>query len=101
MKTKTKAKIQPIRVHVTAKDIREGQRGNPSQCPIARAVQRKFKTKNVTVLSGSTRVQCGGLVGLYDHPLEARKFVFDFDVGWSGLDKLKPFKFTLIERPVE
>ena len=62
-------------------------------CPIALAVKRKFRRKNVTVGVGTLFFTRDDNNKLYDLPAAARKFVYQFDRG----QKVAPLTFEVIE----
>lgn len=77
-----------LHVEVTEDDIRQGERGVCSYCPIALAVKRCAATDDVTV----PWPYCS--VGDYEAwlPPVARRFIADFDRGVSAVE---PIAFDL------
>jgi len=77
------------RIHVTQRDIDEGEPGSPESCPIARAIKRKLKTNNVRV---------GGYTATIEYerhhlPDEATNFIELFDD--DRAEDVEPFVFVL------
>lgn len=75
------------RIHVTQRDIDEGEPENPNACPIARAITRKFKAENAYVTASAATIDGS----YYPLPVEASDFVNDFDAGYD----VEPFVFVL------
>ena len=77
----------PMKVRVTARDIKRGMKGDIDNCPIALALRRHKGMEDAEVggLASVRRLAVGSL------PLEAVKFVGDFDAG----KRVKPFEFEL------
>ena len=87
----------PIRIEVTADDIREGRRGEPCRCAIAIAAER---TLGYPVSVGLTKIERKGTweaAGLL--PDEVSAWIDRFDRG----HKVEPMAFELIplEEPCE
>lgn len=94
-----------VRVRVLRSDITEGATGNPTDCPIARALKRLVRPALMPDV-------CIALVGLYRRdredpyshrfgavllPTEARVFIRQFDATETKAARkaLKPFAFSL------
>lgn len=80
--------MRTLRVSVTAKDIREGNRQSCSRCPVALAVRRHMHGVRVT----SEFLFTDG----HDHPTAelptaAKVFVHKFDTG----SRVEPFRFRI------
>lgn len=80
--------MKPIRVNVTARDCKLGKKGSACECPIARALSRKFKTFVAVTKEFANVGPAGPTIGL-DEALGA--LVVRFDQG----NGMKPFKFTV------
>jgi sulfatase maturation enzyme AslB (radical SAM superfamily) len=82
MKTKT--------ICVTEENIRKGRRRSGRSCPVALAIRRAFKTKNVNV---------GFLVTVgkmnYTYPRKVDEFICKFD----NEKTVNPMSFVLKEEP--
>ena len=80
-----------VTINVTQRDIDRGRDCHCTECPIALAAKRKFRSRSVEVFDDFIRI--GGDFG-YKLPVEARIFVsaFDFD---RKSPNVKPFRFTL------
>lgn len=90
-----------IRIHVTQKDIREGECMQPSRCAVARAINRKLKTNLIASVAGMVKIRDINnhrLVCALWLPDSMVKFVSRFDAKEDNPDKvsdLKPTNFTL------
>jgi hypothetical protein len=78
-----------IKIEVTQEDIDNGFRASSLGCPIARAVNRVFKTNNAAVLDLVLSVNNRG----WHMPEVATEFVHNFDAG----KPVKPFVLELAE----
>lgn len=85
----SKDKVGGTLVRVTKKDIKsaKGFLCNSFGCPIARALQRRFNDKEVSVGPRSATVQGR----IYDLPDSARQFISKFDTSRA----VQPFSFRL------
>ncbi len=77
-----------FRLYVSKKDIKNGERGEATSCPIALALKRKFKTENVSV-GGSDDITINNI--LFTDGQRVSEFVRDFD---NGAD-VSPTRLTL------
>lgn len=77
-------------ITVTRLDILLGFQGSPCNCPIAKAVERVVGVKPLIT---TTHANIGKR--RYPLPLEARRFINEFDV--HGKNVCSPFTFTLNE----
>jgi hypothetical protein len=84
-----------VKINVTTRDIKLGQRGHYAACPVALACRRHRRMGRTWVLSD--HVSCAG----YPHaahldtvplPTAARDFIANFDAGLA----VAPFRFTLV-----
>ena len=91
MKKLTKA-LARVKIEITANDIRLGKRGQPTSCPIARAIKRELGDHPKVGGSGSFSIMLGGEYQRYSAPDKAGKFVYRFDT--DGKDAVKPFSFV-------
>lgn len=81
-----------MKINVTAKDIRMGIRGNCLKCPIAIALKRAFKAKEVTVTTITFLVdRLKFRIHELDDDSNIVSFIEDFDQGVP----VKPFSFEL------
>lgn len=77
-------------IHVTQDDITEAIRGSCCHCPIARAVQRRFRASAIVFSMAFAITQPRKKVGIgCDIPREATDFIERFDRGES----VSPFSF--------
>jgi hypothetical protein len=74
-------------IRVTPQDIREGERKDCHYCPIARAMNRAFRNKNIQVVGPGVWIK-GKLLRLPDPAMD---FILRFDKGWP----VKPFSFLV------
>ena len=77
-----------IKIYVTRKDIRLGQRYSHINCPIARAIKRRTK-ESYSVHRYFVSRSINDLT--YNLPDEASKFIESFD----SKENVKPFKFDI------
>jgi hypothetical protein len=87
-----------ISVEVTEHDIRHGKRGDPCQCPVARAIRRAIGQPEAHVIVGVYAVEAAGCaIGEGDDaqvfvlPVRAARWVQQFDLG----DPVEPIAFEL------
>jgi len=80
-----------MKITVTAEDIRLGKQFSSSRCPIALAMLRCTRKKQVSIGSLSYRAGAGTGALLGKLPAKARKFVTAFDSD----QPVKPFSFLL------
>lgn len=78
-----------VMVHVTSKDIENGEQGIPSTCAIDQSLMRQFGETNVSV-HGSNDIKIDGFTA---EPVtkNVQKFIDMFDEG----KKVKPFSFKI------
>lgn len=79
-----------FRLHVTEKDIKEGERKNCHRCPISRALNRKFPNADVAV--GTFRFRLNDT--WYTMPESAKWFISKFDSGYIGSELLPIHKYS-------
>lgn len=83
-------------INVTANDIKKGEAGECSKCPVTLAVHRVFKSASCVETfpshAGVYFVKEGVLKKSFDAdmPCKVATFIGKFDAG----DKVKPFTFT-------
>jgi hypothetical protein len=82
--------IMKVKVKVTAGDIKRGIPEDECKCPIARALKRTFKTRDVEVHA----FKCYVDGRIYDLPSFARTFIYRFDMGDRDVAG-QPFEFEL------
>ena len=88
-----------MKIHVTARDIKEGCRGKVSLCPVARAIQRRLDLIWTAYVTGTrVRISRSGCNRSVNLPHAVSKFVSKFDT--EGRRWVKPFTFVL-EIPAE
>lgn len=85
-----------IQFHVTALDIKTGQRRDCFSCPVAKAMLRKLKKMfpQVKLTVGNGLVEIFSEYKLYrviKLPVKAQTFIHNFD----RCQSVKPFKFEL------
>jgi len=80
-----------IKIRVSAKDIKNGERDNCSNCPVALAVRRVFDADETIEVDGEEILIMSSPYCDISLPPIVRKFVSDFDAGM----KVKPFTFYL------
>ena len=76
-----------LTVNVTKQDIKAGIRCNIGRCPIARAVRRASRRRDVAVSGRDVEIRRQA----FRLPVLARNFVLNFDNG----DRVAPITFTL------
>ncbi len=78
-----------MKIEVTQEDIRNGQRGNPCECPIAIACHRAFPDASYV------RIQSIAFIDDRDYamPEESHDFMRKFDL--QGPSAVSPFTFDL------
>lgn len=77
-----------MKIKVLQKDINLGEKGNGCNCPIARALNRKFKKHFRVTPTSISNIHSRYLCSL---PTAAQKFIHKFDNG----RKVKPFQFEI------
>ena len=84
--------MKNIHVEVTQRDIDTAHKENISRnCPIARAIQRVFTSRDVTVGLEIVRVEQGSDIRTYRLPAEAIRFRDRYDHDKA----VKPLMFTM------
>jgi hypothetical protein len=78
-----------VTITVTAEDIKQASRNDPTACPIARAMQRLFGGRPVSVGTTVASVIYPDREDIYRLPPEARRFVTRFD----AKRRVKPITF--------
>ena len=83
-----------MRIRVTRRDNEEGVQGNSFHCPVARAVRRALRAREVWVreIIIVTRV---GAKETYVTPSPVLDFIEQFDSAVLEFESPKPFGFTL------
>jgi hypothetical protein len=83
-----------LKINVTRRDIKLGERGHYAACPVARACRRHKPTARAWVLGNSISVAASPTAHLGTAPLpdEVRAFIANFDRG----EPVRPFRFTLV-----
>ena len=97
------SKADSLTLHVTAKDIREGERMDPKRCPLSRAARRAIKRTmpelegdlDVTVLVGiEANTQIGSVIydiGFWHTSNAVKDWIREFDGGFD----VKPRTFIV------
>lgn len=84
-----------MKINVTKADIRNGEIGSFSSCPVGLAIRRATKQKFVKVgreyISFGKNTQSNIDYKTYKTPNKVARFIATFDAE----DKVKPFSFTL------
>ena len=83
-----------MRIRVTRRDIQEGVQGNSFHCPVARAVRRALRAREVWVRE-IIIVTRAGAKETYVTPSAALDFIEQFDSAVLEFESPKPFSFTL------
>jgi len=83
-----------MRIRVTRRDIAEGVQGNSFHCPVARAVRRALRAREVWVCE-IIIVTKAGTKETYVTPLEVLDFIEHFDCAMLEFESVRPFSFTL------
>ncbi len=81
--------MEKVRIKVNARDIKLGNPGKATTCPIARAIRRKNKNWDIVVGVNLIYINCKSKT--VSNPDKVFKWVKDFDV----YRPVKPFSFTL------
>ncbi len=76
-----------MKIHVTARDIRNGIPNTTQKCPIARAIRRRVLWRKNVIVGASARIS----TKYYILPPIAKKFIKKFDNTREG----EPFQFEL------
>lgn len=89
-------KKREMRVCVTARDIREGKKGDGDSCPVARALRRALKRNGgyeaCSMAIRTAHVKRKGEYKMVQVPEKVSAFIRSFDRSRRGA---KPFTFTL------
>jgi len=97
----SKAKPRPVRVRVTAADIRSGEAGDCLRCAAALALQRATGDPEANVYERDWAVWIDAHGRTTLAPAEVRKFVWEYDAlgrregGAAVLPGVAPFAFKL------
>ena len=90
-----KTNSKKVTVEVTERDIRRGITADPRSCPIALALKRATRKKNVAVFNEDADLRNNDRDWLTEWsakmPRRATRFVDQFDKGYT----VKPIKFNL------
>ena len=83
-----------MQIRVTRRDIEEGVQGNSFHCPVALAVRRALRAREVWVreIIIVTRARAKET---YVTPSAVLDFIEQFDSAVPEFESLKPFSFTL------
>ena len=81
-----------LKLQVTEDDIRLGKRGDPCNCPVARALKRQTRLPVHVDAAGAVRLGKAGPL-LYSPSVRTERFVDAFDV--FGRDSVKPLTLSL------
>ena len=81
-----------MKINVTAEDILAGLRHNCSKCPIAIALKRAFKVKNVIVNTVAFWVEC---LEFRIHELDDDSNIISFIHDFDHAKPVKPFSFEI------
>lgn len=79
-----------VKIEITKSDIKKGKKQQIDSCPIALAIKRKLKARNICVSDG-VAFNLEGNEYWVDLPNKASYFIDNFD---DGL-KVKPFSFIM------
>lgn len=90
---------------VTKKDIENGLRCNPRNCPINHSMTRRLKGKTFDIYVGGSKIRIvwgdvfdSSNIRDYDLPSNAINFINNFDSPYPQLNSLiKPFSFGIPE----
>ena len=91
-----KASSPSITIKVTKEDIRKGKPGIASSCPIAKALRRATRAREVVVGLSTCKWKKKGVWFSYSVLGEVQNFIGAFDGGW----RVKPFSFEMHENLV-
>ena len=83
-----------MHIRVTRRDIEEGIQGNSLHCPVARAVRRALRAREVWVREIIIVAKADGKE-TYVTPSEVLDFVERFDSAVLEFESPRPFTFTL------
>ena len=83
-----------MRIRVTRRDISEGIQGSSFHCPVARAVRRALRAREVWVRE-IIIVTRAGAKETYVTPSAVLDFIERFDSAVLEFESPKPFSFTL------
>lgn len=83
-----------MKIEVTAEHIRDGERSQPSLCPVALALRQRFGCDCHVGSHTAVWVEAGGRF-VVDLPESATKFVNEFDAGLA----VEPFGFAISDTP--
>jgi hypothetical protein len=90
--------VTTVQVGVSEYDIDRSE-SDPSQCPITRAISKRFRISpfDVDVKGGSVYIW-----DEWDHPSEVYTFendaVLNFICSWKAMEVVKPFEFSMKKR---
>jgi len=83
-----------MHIRVTRRDIEEGIQGNSLHCPVARAVRRALRAREVWVRE-IIIVTRAGAKATYVTPSAVLDFIEHFDSAVLEFESPRPFSFTL------
>ena len=83
-----------MRRRVTRRDIEDGVQGNSFHCPVARAVRRALRAREVWVRE-IIIVTRAGTKETYVTPSEVLDFIEHFDSAMLEFESPRPFSFTV------
>jgi len=83
-----------MHIRVTRRDIQEGIQGSSFHCPVARAVRRALRAREVWVRE-IIIVTKAGTKETYVRPSAVLDFIEQFDSAVLEFESPKPFSFTL------
>ena len=83
-----------MRIRVTRRDIEEGVQGNSFHCPVARAVRRALRAREVWVREIIIVTKAGAKDDLCD-ATRRHDFIERYDSATLEFESPKPFSFTL------
>lgn len=83
-----------MRIRVTRRDIKEGVQGNSFHCPVARAVRRALRAREVWVREIIIVAKTGAREA-YVTPFAVLDFIEQFDSAILEFESPGPFSFTL------
>jgi hypothetical protein len=79
-------------INITNRNIREGEKANPQNCAIARAIKSQLKKiKDVSVLGANVSMQVDNKIFVAKMPKVGENFIKRFDRGIA----VNPFKLKL------
>jgi hypothetical protein len=96
-KNKKVARTEKVHFEVLKTDIARGKQGDPSECAVARAIERQGYQK-VRVVFPTLTVSKGGIAYSGKIPTRTKTFISKFDGAETKDERvaLKPFRFEVL-----